>query len=494
MSLEIKQLAKRYGSVVAIRQASLKVNDGEVMAILGGNGSGKSTLAKIIGGAVNPSEGIITYGTEKLQVKSPKDAKRKGIVITSQELSLFDNLSVKTNLLMCEIPRKFGLFVDKNTLEKRAEGIMGKMGISHLLDKPTKELAPNEQYMVEFAKALIQEPKVLIIDEITSALYREDVEMVKNLVAELKRKGCMILFISHRMSEIFSMCDSVTVMKNGETIGTFGINEKSENELLSLMTGKDLTRVEESEVVSHGREDKAEMMLSIKNLKLQSFSKSIDLEVRKGEIIGVAGLQGHGQSDLVRTLFGLQQHIKINLDGKQIDITNPYQSVQAGLAFISGDREREGVYGTRSISENLRSVKELVTKQGDVPEEELLKDYGVVFNSVNQPINTLSGGNQQKVVIGRWMATEPKVVLADDPTKGIDVQARRDVHRILHKLAEKGSAVIMVSSDDEELVELTKRVKLAKIIVMYEGQISAILKGSDITTENIISASMPIGV
>ncbi|MDP4091823.1 MAG: sugar ABC transporter ATP-binding protein [Bacillota bacterium] len=493
MKLTCENISKTFGNITALKNASLSVAEGEIRALLGGNGSGKSTIAKIIGGAVSPDTGAVKIRDKVIKTKSPSNTKKHGIVITSQELGLFTNLSVEENLCICQLPVTRGLFVNKKEIKKRAFEILKSLKLEHLLDKEISELAPNQQYMVEFAKALVQQPDILIIDEITSALYREDVEVVREIIHALKAKGCTVIFISHRMSEIYSICDTVTVMKNGEIVGTYKINEKNENELLSLMTGRD---IKDSDLESENNSlvyENTKTILNIKDLVLPRFDSKINIEVKKGEIIGIAGLQGHGQSEFLKTVFGLQGGIRLEIDGTEKHITSPIKAVKSGLAFVSGDREKEGVFGERSVSENLTAVNNLVLKKTRVNEMKLLKDYGVVFGSTRQQITTLSGGNQQKVVIGRWTSSMPLVLLADDPTKGIDVQARRDIHKIFRDLADAGSAVMMVSSDDEELVELTKHTHLSRIIVMYEGNIVKTLMGKDITKENIIAYSMPKG-
>jgi len=231
-ALTCKGLKKSFGSVRALSNTSLSVKKGEIRAILGGNGSGKSTLAKILGGVVQLDQGTIHLFGQPLAIRSPRDAKRQGIIVTSQELSLFTNQTVETNLLISRLPRKWGIFTNRKEVEKTARQILEELRLSHLLGKKVSELAPNEQYMIEFAKALIQNPKILIVDEITSALYREEVELVKQMLFRLKKEGVAILFISHRMSEIYSICDTVTVMRNGETVATVGVEEKNESELL----------------------------------------------------------------------------------------------------------------------------------------------------------------------------------------------------------------------------------------------------------------------
>lgn len=491
MGLVFQNISKRYGAVIAIKQADMEIEKGEIRAILGGNGSGKSTLAKIAGGLIGRDSGEILFDGKRLDFQSPKEAKKNHVIMTSQELSLFGNLTVEENICICDVPVK-GIFTNRKALKEKASKIMKKMKLEALMGVKVSKLAANQQYMVELAKALVQEPEILLIDEITSALYREDVEVVYQILAELKKQGCIILFISHRMAELYAICDSVTIMKNGETIGTYRMQEKTEDELLSLMAG---TKMETSGGErKYMQKKERDTFIRAPHIFIPDYGTVESLDVRRGEIIGVAGLQGHGQTDLIRSLYGMNGEIKIEKEGKEISIHSPKQAVSHGFAFISGDRERDGTFQERNLAENIAAVQELVKheKLGDA--REVLDSFHVRYDNPRQLITALSGGNQQKVVVGRWLCTKPTLLLADDPSKGIDVNARRDLHREFAKLAEQGSAVVMISSDDDELVNITSMVPVSKVIVMYEGRISAVLEGDEINRENISAASMPIGI
>lgn len=491
MSLVFSGVTKSYGAVVALRNASFEVEKGEIRALLGGNGSGKSTLAKIIGGLVSIDDGRIEYCNQPIIYKSPREAKNKGVVITSQELSLFSNLTVQENINICYVPKKLGLFSDNSAMNKLSQNILKEMGIDHLLLKRIDDLPPNEQYLVEFAKALIQNPNILVIDEITSALYKEDVLIVDRMLKKLKSEGKIVIFISHRMNEIYSICDSVTVMRNGETLSTHSINDKNEIELLSLMTGRDISHRHRVEPQSEEELIKDSHYLVAEEIIIPSYNTSVNLAIRHGEVIGVAGLQGHGQSELVRSLFGLLEPVKMHKEGTEIKISTSIQAVMHGFSFISGDREKEGVFSERNIYENMFSVTELVKRKNVINPDEVIKSLGVKYDNIKQNILALSGGNQQKVVVGRWLSDDVSFIIADDPTKGIDVQARTDLHAAFCKMAEKGCPVIMVSSDDDELVNLTSMSPNSRVIVVYEGQIVRSLRGNEITIENIAAASMP---
>lgn len=490
MKLECKKISKIFGANTALKEADLTVKSGEIRALLGGNGSGKSTMSKIMGGALSMSGGSMEIDGESYAPKSIIEAKRRGIVFTSQELSLFDNLTVEENMLLCGFSVNSTMKVNKKELHRQAREVLAQYELTYLADKKVSELAANEQYLVEFMKAVIQKPKILIIDEITSALYRKDVKIVQRVMEELKAEGKIILFISHRMPEIMEMCDSVTILRNGVIVGSFSTAEVTETQLVSEMTGREIAVEEQNGSEDEKNKGEAEILIKVRDMNLLQFGTHIDLDIRQGEVIGVAGLQGHGQADLVRHLFGLSKQVKpeAELLGEKICISSPASAIYHGISFISGDRGSEGTFPERTIEENVQVVPELILhKKAD---EEVLKKYKVKYGNKRDPITSLSGGNQQKVVIARWLSSNPKLLLADDPTKGIDVQARNDVHKIMVEMSRAGSSVLMVSSDDEELVNLTRMADRARVIVMYEGEIVKTLWGKDITVENIAAASV----
>ncbi|MDD3137931.1 MAG: sugar ABC transporter ATP-binding protein [Lachnospiraceae bacterium] len=490
MSLTISNISKNFGAVVAISCAEMSIEKGEVRAILGGNGSGKSTMAKIIGGLATKDTGKIELDGKEINFKSPKDAKNNRVIMTSQELSLFPNLTVEENICLCGVPRKAGIFTDRKQILNKSLRILEVMKLTRIAGELVEKLPPNQQYMVELAKALVQEPQILIIDEITSALYREDVVIVAGIIKQLKENGCIILFISHRMSELYSMCDSVTIMRNGQTHGTYQMADKTEDELLSLMVGR--------EIVSYHGEGKhkekiqEDIFIRADNIPIPSYNTIESLHISKGEIIGVAGLQGHGQSELLKGLYGTERPILLEIAGKKVRIKNTREAVAQGFAFLSGDRERDGVFGERNLHENVAAVLELIKKKKVTNARVLLDSFNIRYDNPAQVITALSGGNQQKVVVGRWLSINPKLLLADDPTKGIDVKARTDLHEQFAALAKQGNAVVMVSSDDDELVSITSMVERSRVIVMYEGRISKVLEGEAINRENISAAAMPI--
>lgn len=493
MKLICNKVSKKFGSNLALNEADLSVEGGEIRALLGGNGSGKSTLSKILGGALNITSGTMELNGESYAPVSTIDAKRRGVVFTSQELSLFDNLSVEENIALCSYSVDRMLKNERKKTAGQVRALLREYGIERLADKAVRDLSANEQYLVEFMKAVYQNADVLIIDEITSALYQEDVEIVRRVMREYKAQGKVVLFISHRMPEIMELCDTVTVLRNGSVISTHRIQDVTETLLVSEMTGLDVGGVSASGR-PEGRAVHAGTLLTVRQMPLPPFNTAVDLEVREGEIIGIAGLQGHGQSNLVRQLFGLNPEAAptVELQGRAVTLSAPVKAIQNRIAFISGDRTLEGVFEERSIEENVEIISRMILKKR-VDAAAVLDSFHVKYQNKGDLITSLSGGNQQKVVLARWLSNAPLVVLADDPTKGIDVQARRDVHKTMVKMAEMGSAVLMVSSDNDELVNLTSMAENSRILVMYEGQIIKTLTGGDISVENIARASVNLG-
>jgi len=492
-ALEYRDIHKNFGAVVALKGVSLSVEKGEIRALLGGNGSGKSTLARITSGVVGQTSGEVWFDGQKLDITSPEASRKYGIAVTSQELSLFPSLTLVENLSLLNVPKKLGIFDDKQAARERALVALERVGLAAKADTRLWELPDNEKYMVEFAKAILFDPKILIVDEITSALRREEVAIVGRIMKEMAAEGCCILFISHRMNEIFDLCDSITVLRNGELINTHKVESATLKLLLTDMIGQD---------PFEGREDVAEdeiapimdgkVVLSVKDLKIPGFAdSSISFELHEGEVLAIAGLQGQGQTQLLRMLYGMYGAQPMEFEEQKFVAASPEKTVRKGIGFLSGDRVTEGVFVGRSIGENSEVVNNLVLKRKPFDRDKVLKQNNVKYESASKPIETLSGGNQQKVVVSRWMSVTPKVLLADDPTKGIDVAARFDVHDMMDDLAARGSGIIFVSSDEEELVTMSHSVRNYSVAVMYEGNVVKRLRGKEINITNIISASMP---
>lgn len=502
---------KSYGPVMALQSVTVQVGRGEVRAILGGNGSGKSTLAKILAGTVSKDAGTIIWDDAPLDTSTPARAARSGVASTFQELSLFGNLTVAENVCFPNLPMRWG-GVQKRVMEERVVELLRPFGLEHRVSDLVDELSSSEQYLVEYVKALYRRPKVLVLDEITSALYREQVGWLQKSIQDLSDQGVAILFVSHRLPEIFAFCHSVTVLRNGESVGTYAVNDVSPERLLDLMTAR--TEVGESPIqvapsVTDSKIASDEMAVERatgsshpplpkpSDVRLRATLRGragpLELTVRRGEIVGIAGIQGQGQSELVRQLFGITGPLSLEVDGKSVRITNPRSAVRHGFAFISGDREHEGTFPHHSIRMNAGVVGTFVLRHGRLAIDRALDDLHTVYKNMNQKIRELSGGNQQKVVLARWMTTTPSVILLDDPTKGVDVLARRDVHENFARLARGGTTILMVSSDEEELVALHQLHPNMRVLVMYQGTILQELRDQEITLGALIEASIPRG-
>lgn len=496
MKLEFKGISKSFGGVHALSDASLSVESGEIRALLGGNGSGKSTLIKITSGLIPKDSGDIYINEEKLDIRVPKQAKKRKIVATSQELSILPNLTIAENITLCAMPKNAANFLNRRQMRQKAIEVLRRLGLEEKIDTPVRDLPVNEQYLIEFGKAIYQDFDILMIDEVTSALYLKDVETVKRILDEYKAEGKVILFVSHRMKELRQICDSVTVMRNGRVIETCRMQEASDEYLLSLMIGRKAEgeTSEEIDVQENLQDEESqEPYFVIDDIPIEQYHTNLSLKLQKGEIVGVAGLQGHGQSELVRRLHGMGNPVKIRMGGNEVTIRNPRDAVRNRFAFISGDREWEGSFAQHDLAANVSCVQELTLGEKTVEPVVVLDAMNVKYASPEQLIPSLSGGNQQKVIIGRWTYTKPSLLLADDPSKGIDVQARKEMHAVFHKLSEEGTSMIVVSSDDDELVDLCAKAPRARVIVLYEGQISATLRGSEITRDNIISKTLAKG-
>jgi len=507
-SLECRNVKKYFGGVKAVDGTSLNIKKGEVRALFGGNGSGKSTLAKIIGGVVSLDSGEILINGKKVFIKSPRTADDLGIAITAQELSLFSNLSVEYNIMLDIIKKRSKLFFDSKEIIESADGILSRLDHLDIAKKNIEELPENKKYIIELAKALIRNPKLLIVDEITSALHLQEFEIVKNVILEYKNKGIPIIFISHRLNEIFGLCDSVTVMRNGIDILTDDLDNISRQELLDLVAGKkningtdfeykkNETSIQERENNNALKNIDKKIVFSAKNIRIPFYKTELDIKAKRGEFIAISGLQGQGQSDFIRALFGLSGSVKVEIDENEINISSPLDAIKNGIGFISGNRESEGVFPERPIFENIDVVNNYVLKNQKANYKQISNKFQIKISDLSDPIKSLSGGNQQKTVIARWLIIKPKVLLADDPNKGVDVQARKDVHMIIKDLVESGSTVLMVSSDDEELADISNLIKNSKILIIYAGQIIKELTDYEISVPNIIhySLSKPKGI
>lgn len=494
ISLSAQHIVKRYGGVTALADGNLEIKAGEVVALLGANGSGKSTLSKIITGVVAPDEGQLHLDGRPVDFVSPQEATKLGISAVYQELSLIPDMSVAENIWLGHEPLRFGIGIDRRAMREQTKALLGLFEGTFQSDLtpdvPVSALPSDERQLVEILKAYSLSPRLLILDEATASLDGRQVARLFELMDQWIREGMAIVFISHRMNEIFLVADTVTVLTNGRTVGSMPIAETNEEEIVDLMV-EGAALPEDVKLVEHQVADDAPIRLSVKNLRTNTL-ENVSLSVRDGELLGIGGLQGQGQNELLLALFGSVPYAgEIILSGEAVHFTHPRQAMDKDVAFVPGDRNREGLLLIRSILENLQLPswakygKPLHVDEAALDAEAIAASMSLKMSSLDAPVSTLSGGNAQKVVIGKWLLREPKLLLLNDPTKGVDVGAKSEFYQLLIELRQADTAILFYSSDDEELLGLCDR-----ILIMHDGRIQTELVGETLNHKHLVAASL----
>lgn len=475
--LRVEGVRKHYDGVQALRGASFSLEAGEVHALMGENGAGKSTLAKIIAGSVRADAGTISIDGKTVAIHHPLDAQALGIGIIYQELDLFPHLSVAENIAI-------GKKVKFGELHGFAQPFLDQVGLVASPGAMLGSLRAGEMQLVAIARALASNARVLLMDEPTSSLFDDSVERLFRLIGDLKRRGVAIVYVSHRMDEIFRICDRATVLRDGETAGTRVIAATGPDELIRMMVGRDLDTMTRSESSA------GEVLLSVSDLCTKKL-KSISFEVREGEVLGIAGLVGAGRSEIGAALFGLDTRTggTITLEGRQIKPRSPAEAIQLGIAMLPEDRKSQGLMMQMSVAENAALGRSSQFGLLDSVEEAaaldpVFRDLAVKSASREVAVSTLSGGNQQKVLLARCLLANPKVLFLDDPTRGIDVGAKQEIYSLIDKLKGQGKAIILVSSELPELLRCADR-----ILVMREGRATATLDAAEATQERIMKSA-----
>ena len=490
----MRDIDKRYDAVVACRGASLQVQPGEVRALLGSNGSGKSTMVKILAGTVKPNGGQILIDGRPVTINSGEDARRLGIGTAFQDLSLIPTMTVIDNILLGNEPMGRWGMVDRRQSFADVEALLDRFQIGCDPEAYVQTLMPSLQSMVEVAKAVYLKPRLLLLDEVTAALHRDEVQLLFDVLRELKAQGTAIIYVTHRMHETFEICDTATIMRSGATVADVKTDEVTLDEIVYHMTGR---QPEAEEAHDGGRIDhgKGDLVLEVEHIALYPKVRDISLRAYKGEIVGIGGLEGQGQPEFIRALLGVMRHNDgvIRYLGQEVDFHSPADAVNHNIGFISGERNREAMFPNRSVSENIfagraargRLFTYLAPKVVRDFAKAAVEEYNIVVGSLKHPANSLSGGNQQKLAVARWLAMNPTLLLLDDPTKGVDIHSRREIHRILRQCADEGMTVMISSSENEELLEIADR-----IYVFYEGRVSGMLAGTNKTPERLAAAIM----
>ena len=489
--LKAENIQKSYAGVKALKSASFELKKGELHALIGENGAGKSTFIKIVTGAINSDAGKLEVIGKTILTNSPTFSKSLGITAIYQQPVMFPELSVAENIALGLEKNGFFVRVDWKKRRETAKELLNQIGAKIDVDAEAGSLSMPQQQLVEIARALGASAKILILDEPTASLSEEDTNNLFRVIRDLKNNGVGMIYISHRLEELPIIADRVTVLRDGETIGTHQMSDIDKPKLISLMVGRELSQVFPKKEVNPG-----ELVLELKNLGYKKAGvKNINLTVRAGEIVGIAGLVGAGRTEFARAVFGLDtaDEGEVYLHGKSIKNTHPQDAIRHKIAYLPEDRRKHGVILEMPISSNitLASLKILSGKTGlnFKRERELAAEYsarlGVKTQSIHNSVSTLSGGNQQKVALSRWLITKPSVLILDEPTQGIDVGAKSEIHLLMNELAEQGVAILMISSELPEVLGMSDR-----IAVMHGGTIVKILEREEATQENILSIAL----
>lgn len=478
--LEILGIRKGFPGVIALDGVGFKLRAGTVHALMGENGAGKSTLMKIIAGIYIPDQGEISLRGQRITLKSPIDALNKGIAMIHQELNLMPHMTVGENVWITREPKNALGFVDHKALYQQTAELFKKLNIEVDPRAEIQTLSVASRQMVEIAKAVSYNSDVLIMDEPTSALTEKEVSHLFAIIRNLRAQGKGIIYITHKMNELFEIADEFSVFRDGKYIATKLSTEVTRDDIIKMMVGREITQMFPKQEVPIG-----EVVLSIKNLTLNGVFKNVSFDVRAGEIVGMAGLVGSGRSNVAETLFGVTPASSgtITINGKEERIDTPAKAMQCGMAFLTEDRKDTGCFLALNIQENMDSavLNSRYVSNGFVQRKQLHEDcvamakrLRVKTPDMNEIIQNLSGGNQQKVLVGRWLLTNPKILILDEPTRGIDVGAKAEIHRLVSELAGQGVAILMISSEMPEVLGMSDR-----IVVMHEGAVTGILDRKD---------------
>ncbi|HHW47686.1 MAG TPA: sugar ABC transporter ATP-binding protein [Clostridiaceae bacterium] len=487
--LKMRGITKAFPGVLALDRVDFDLELGKVVALVGENGAGKSTLMKILSGVYKTDAGEIFIDNKKVEITDPLASQNLGISIIYQELNLLQNLNIAENIFIGKEIKKH-IFVDKEKMHEESQKLLNEVGLNVSTKTLVRDLSTAQKQMVEVAKALSFNSKIIIMDEPTSSLTDTETAILFNIIRKLKSKNVAIVFISHRMNEIFEIADEVVVMRDGKIVGKLDRHEMSESTIINLMVGREI-----EDIFSKLPADIGEPVLEVKNLSTKDFLKDISFTLRKGEILGFAGLVGAGRSEVMRAIFGIDKKEtgEIFIHGKKVNIESTEDALKHGIGFIPEDRKEQGLVLGMNVRENitLAALKALSKFNfiDNKKEEGIAKEYidklSIKTPSEEQIVENLSGGNQQKVVIGKWMATNPEILILDEPTRGIDVGAKKEIHILMSKLAQQGVGIILISSELPEILGMSDR-----IIVMHEGRIKGELSREEASQEKIMKIAI----
>lgn len=483
--LAMEHITKTYPGVKALDDVSISFIQGEVHAVMGENGAGKSTLMKILNGMIPADGGEIRFHGEKVAIRNPRDARALGIAMIHQELNPIKDLTVAENMFVGRYPQK-GCFVDWSTMYDECRKLFEHWKVDFDPKQKVRTLSTAETQMLEILKAISYDAKLIIMDEPTSAITDREVQKLFSFIEELKGKGITIIIITHKIDEVFHVADRVSVLRDGKYIGTSAIQELDHDKLISMMVGREISNVHPPRDFHGG-----EVVLKVEHLQCGKKVRDVTFEVHKGEILGFAGIVGAGRTETLRCLFGLDhaEQGSVSMGGKEVSIRQPRDAIKNGIAMVTENRKEDGLVLCRSIMENTVLPSTYMNAKNGILQKraesdiatEMCRKLRVKTPSYEKIVNQLSGGNQQKVIIAKWLMMYPKVLILDEPTRGIDVGAKSEIYQIMNELTEQGVSIIMISSDMEEIMGMADR-----ILVMCEGKISGELHKGEYTQEKIL--------
>ena len=478
--LEIKNVTKKFPGVLALDNVSFNIKRGEVHVLIGENGAGKSTLMKILSGVYQANSGNVLLNGEEIDFNNPKEAQLAGISIIYQEFSLIPYLNAVENIFLGREYKKNGI-LDKKKMKKEAEELLETLDVEIDLNKPVNQLSVAEQQFIEIAKAVSINDKVLILDEPTATLTNQETETLFKLIRNLKEKGVTMIFISHHLEETFEIGDRLTCLRDGQWVGTEDIADLNEKEIIKMMVGRDIGDTFPE------RADSAEsdIMLEVKNLKRNENEEFINFKLKKGEILGVAGLVGSGRTEMARALIGADKVLnkEVFIKGEKVEINSPADALKNGIGLIPENRKSQGLILGQSVKDNIsiNSLDHILKnnlfinkKEEKKRAQKMVDDLDIKTPSLNQEVKNLSGGNQQKVVLAKWLDVESNVLIFDEPTRGIDVGTKLEIYKLMNELVEMGISIIMISSELPEVLAISNR-----IIVMHKNKINAVLDNNE---------------
>ena len=487
--LKLEHIYKAFPGVQAVQDVSLEVYGGEILALVGENGAGKSTLMNIVNGVVALDSGRIVLDGQAVQIPSPRRALELGITMIHQELALIPELTVGQNISLGREPRRFGGWINWQQVYRQAQQELDRLGIQVSARARVADLSIAERQLVEIAKALSYQARLIVLDEPTSSLTSRETETLFRLVRTLRQEGVALIYISHRLEEVFELADRIAVMRDGQLVAQGKVTEFTPNRLVHLMVGREL-----NEFFPKSQTQQGEPILKVVDLQAGKEVRGVSFELRRGEIVGLAGLVGSGRTNVARVLFGVERLKQgaIWFEGKPVHIRSPRDAIRLGIGLVPEDRKAQGLFLKQSVRYNIgtallerlsrlsflnfRAINQIVRK--------LVERLRVRTPSLNQQVRNLSGGNQQKVVISRWLALNPKVLILDEPTRGVDVGAKAEIHALMNELAAQGMAILMISSELPEVLGVSDR-----ILVMREGRVVAELTRAEATQDRIMQAA-----